>query len=173
MKRLLYLLLAAASFTGAAPVSPFDVGDLDGDDDAPGIVDSTHRARQASSANGSHAGVVVLPLKSDDEELIGRPDGVAGSLVVDRSDGQVAVIRGVGHDEADAGAGPMQLLHSALRDAQMRGDLKVVIDLPLPLEHVKGVCDANRFTYSRTVRRGGRAMHEFIADLYTSRLTAT
>lgn len=171
MRRLLYLLLAAASFTGAAPISPFDTADLDGDDDAPGIIDSTHRARQGVSSNGLHAGVVVLPLMSDDEELIRRPEGVAGSLVVDRSDGQIAVIRSVGHDKDDAHAGPTQLLHSALRDAQMRGDLKVVIDLPLPLEHVKSVCDANQFTYSRTVNRGGRSMHEFIADLYTARLT--
>lgn len=171
MNRFLYLLLAAATFTGSAPVSIDTTSDID-DDDVPGIIESSHRIRNGPPAPAKTA-VIVLPLRDEDQAVVPLP-GVIDSLIVDHADAHVAVIHSspdpARHDQRDGDVAAADLLITALRDAWHRGDLKVLIDLALPLERVTSICNANRFLYSRTVVRDGRRMHEFLADLYSMQM---
>ena len=152
MKRFLYLLLAAA-VSAPSPV-PVEATDLDGSEDAIGLIDSGSYGRRGSGGSVLGSKIVVRPLKPNDTTVDGQ--GVVDSLIVDRSTPQVALISSVATAGGADEVGRAHLLSAALRDSAQRGDLKVTIDLPLALERLTKLCFENRFIYSRTIARDGR-----------------
>lgn len=168
MKRFLYLLIAAA-VSGGAPA--FSVDSMDAatevDEDAPGLVDTSSEVRRGPGTVANDAMVVVQPW--DPGRATPRWKDVRASLVVDRSVRDTAVIRTRGDAGRGASSRLARLLAKALRDAWDHGDLKVVIESPIPLPELTRLCTDTRFVYERTVEHGGRQAHEFLADLYTLR----
>ena len=165
MKRFLYILLAAA-VAGASP-APFAAEAIDIVEDVEGIsevLEDSGESRPGSGGGVQAAGVIVRPI-ADDEIL---SDADAGRfLIVDRSRPNVAAVRTGGGFGADGNAAPAHLLNAALRDSWELGDLAVEIESPLAFEDIASICQRNRFLYLRTINRDGRAIHRFLADLYT------
>ncbi len=139
MRRVSYVLLATALSGPAPAVTIDDIAETGAETDATGTTLVATGRRPAAAG--------------------------AASLVVERPVRDIARIT---CDGADAARAPIALLVAALRDCRRRGDLKVVVDLPLQLETVVARCEGQRFQYGRSARRGGRVVHEFYADLYSA-----
>jgi hypothetical protein len=145
-KKLLRLVLVASVMTGAS--GPALVETLDeAFEDAPESTASPVERRAASIATQAAAGPSLL-VQVD-------PAGVA--LI-----GDLDIPRG---DEVDSTA--RHLLEAALVSCERRGDMKVVVDLPVSADELIAECRRHRFNYSRTQERNGRRIHEFYADLYS------
>jgi hypothetical protein len=170
MRRLVYMLLAVALSSGTGATAPIESEDIQAQDETIDLVDGAMERRGEWGGlfgTGDAPSVLVKPAQS---RRGGTGEEGAASIIVDRTQPFIAEIsnlqmRGDDPDHTITG----RLLEAALRDCRNRGDLKVRVDLPFPLDLTTRLCSLHQFGYSRSLKQGGREVHEFYTDLYTTR----